>query len=90
MSESSFETRSRASISPDADRSDQQLWDPAIQIHTLDLLVAEIQRLSVQVIGTPEDLMDVHSQMHYILQGCRPTLLDHSQAYRLLSSALCL
>ena len=64
MSESSFETRSRASISPDAGRSYQQVWDPATQIHTLDLLVAEIQRLSVQVIGTPEDLMDVHSQMH--------------------------
>ena len=88
MSENTYDTRSRASVSSVAGQSYQQVWDPEAQLHTLDLLVAEIRRFNVQVVGTPEDLVNVHSQFHYILHGCRPILQDHSQAYRLLTSAV--
>ena len=67
MSENSYDTRSRASVSSYGGQSYQQVWDPLAQLHILDLLVAEIQQLNVQVVGTPEDLVNVHSQLHYIL-----------------------
>ena len=59
MSENSYDTRSRASVSSDAGQSYQQVWDPLAQLHILVLLVAEIQQFNVQVVGTPKDLVNM-------------------------------
>ena len=59
MSENSYDTRSRASVSSYAGQSYQQVWDPLAQLHILDLLVVEIQQFNVLVVGTPKDLVNL-------------------------------